>query len=95
MIKHIVMFRFRPEAQKDLEEIKRRLEALVDLVPELIKIEVGLDFVRSERSADLVLTALVEDETGLEAYAIHPAHQEVVQYIKQRASESRAVDYRL
>lgn len=95
MIKHIVMFRFKEEHQGDLNEAKARLEALVGVVPELKSMEVGLDFLRSDRSMDLVLTAVVEDEAGLEAYRIHPAHQEVVAFLKVRAAESKVVDFKL
>jgi len=42
---------------------------------------------------DLVLTSVVEDERGLEAYRVHPAHQEVVEFLKARSLSSKAVDY--
>jgi len=93
MIKHVVMFQFGPEYKSDLPLAKQKLEALVDTVPSLKHMEVGLNFIESKRSMDLVLTAQVEDEAGLEAYRIHPAHQEVVDFIKPRAVASKAVDY--
>ena len=93
MIKHVVMFAFKPECQGDLGEAKKRLEALVGKVPELRSMEVGLNFLPSERAMDLVLTSVVEDERGLEAYRVHPAHQEVVEFLKARSLSSKAVDY--
>ena len=34
-----------------------------------------------------------EDEAGLDAYQVHPVHQDVVAYIKSVASGSVAVDF--
>ncbi|MFT5587477.1 MAG: hypothetical protein ACI9VR_005087, partial [Cognaticolwellia sp.] len=34
-----------------------------------------------------------EDQAGLEAYAVHPVHLEVVAYIKANAEKSIVVDY--
>ena len=94
MIKHVVMFQFAPEYQADLAEAKLKLEALPSRISELKGMEVGLNFLPGDRAMDLVLIAQVEDEAGLEAYRVHPAHQEVVDFIKTRATLSKAVDYR-
>ena len=93
MLKHVVMFTFEPDYKADLSEAKAKLEALVNQIPELISMEVGLNLLPSERAMDLVLIAQVKDEAGLAAYQVHPAHQEVVSFLKQRASLSKVVDY--
>ena len=64
------------------------------VVPSLKSMSVGLDFLQTERSMDLGLIAEFDDEAGLQAYQVHPAHQEVVTFIKANASASKAVDYR-
>ena len=94
MVVHIVMFRFYEENKaENLEKVKAMLEALPQKIPTLESMEVGVDFLHSERSMDLVLTAVFDDREGLEAYRVHPAHVEVVEVIKQVSAESRVVDY--
>jgi len=94
VVVHIVMFRFK-EANKaaNIEKVKAMLEALPEKIPTLKSMEVGVDFLHSERSMDLVLTSTFDDREGLEAYRVHPAHVEVVEVIKQVSEESRVVDY--
>jgi len=94
MIKHVVMFQFAPEHKADLELAKQKLEALVGKVPSLKHMEVGINFLPGDRAMDLVLIAQMEDEAGLEAYQVHPAHQEIVAFIKPRAVLSKTVDFR-
>ena len=94
MVVHIVMFRFRDEDKTaNIEKVKAMLEALPEKIPALKSMEVGVDFLHSERSMDLVLTSTFDDKDGLEAYRVHPAHQEVVAFIKEVTLESRVVDY--
>lgn len=94
MIVHIVMFAFKEEnRQENLQKTKVMLEALVDKIPSLLSMEVGLDFMQSERSFDLVLTSTFEDKEGLSTYATHPAHLEVVSFIKEVTETAKVVDY--
>ena len=69
------------------------LRALMGVVPSLKSMEVGLDFKGSERSYDLVLIALFEDEAGLEAYDAHPAHGEVRKFIRAHRTGTVSVDF--
>ncbi len=94
MIVHIVMFAFKEEnKQANLQQAKTMLDDLVGKVPSLLSMEVGLDFMQSERSFDLVLTSTFDDKEGLSAYATHPAHLEVVEFIKEVTEMAKVVDY--
>ena len=94
MVKHIVMLDFKEENKKEnLEKVKRMLEALLETVPTLKSMEVGINFSEEERAMDLSLYSEFENQAGLEAYAIHPAHLEVVDRIKEVTLESKVVDY--
>ena len=73
--------------------MKRRLEALRDIIPEIRRLEVGLTIKDSERAADAVLMAEFDSWADLAIYSAHPAHQEVVAFIRGIVSESRVVDY--
>jgi len=55
--------------------------------------EVGIDFNGSERAMDLSLISTFETKEGLDTYATHPAHLEVVDFIKEVTVASKVVDY--
>jgi len=94
MLVHIVMFQFKEEnIEANLIRIKEMLEALPMKIESLKSMVVGIDISRSERSFDLVLTSMFENQEGLNTYAIHPAHLEVVCVIKEVTTLSRVVDY--
>jgi len=96
MVKHIVMFNFKDENKKEnLLKAKEMLEALLESVPTLKSMEVGINFAQEERAMDLSLYSEFEDEEALKSYATHPAHLEVVAFIKSVASASKVVDYTL
>jgi hypothetical protein len=94
MIVHIVMFAFKEEnKEENLHKAKAMLEALPQKIPSLLSMEVGLDFAQSDRSFDLVLTSAFKDKEGLNVYAVHPAHLEVVSFIKEVTEVAKVVDY--
>lgn len=94
MLVHIVMFAFKEEnKEENLVQVKSMLEALPSKIETLKHMEVGIDIGKSERSFDLVLTSTFEDQEGLSAYAVHPAHLEVVNVIKEVTTMAKVVDY--
>mgnify|MGYP001519995739 FL=1 len=96
MVKHIVMFKLKPEAKKDApERAKKELEAMVGVAPTLRSMEVGIDFAENNPSADLVLTATFDDRKGLEAYAVDPVHLAFLAWFKPLITIRTVVDYEL
>jgi hypothetical protein len=98
VIKHIVFWKLRDGAHGNAKDvnarlIKEKLEALRGVIPGLVRIEVGLDFSRSEQSADLALYSEFTTRADLEAYQAHPAHQAVLPFIAEARAERRVVDY--
>lgn len=94
MVVHIVMFQFKEEDKEaNLARVKTMLEALPSTIETLKRMEVGIDISKSERSFDLVLTSTFDDQEGLNAYAVHPAHLEVVNVIKEVTIVAKVVDY--
>jgi len=94
MLVHIVMFQFNVENKEaNMATVKAMLEALPSKIPSLKKMEVGIDISKVERSFDMVLVSHFEDQAGLDSYAPHPAHQEVVSVIKEMTNLSKVVDY--
>lgn len=101
MIRHVVMFRYKEEAEGNnkkgnLAKTKVMLEDLVDKIAEIKYLHVGLNDEEADSSNyDLVLTVDVESIADLDAYQVNPDHQEVGKFIK-KVKESRAcVDYKL
>ncbi|MDQ7067664.1 MAG: Dabb family protein [Sulfurimonas sp.] len=94
MIVHIVMFKLNEEdKQANLVKIRAVLEQLPKKIDELVSMEVGLNFTDSDRAFDLSLYSTFKTKEDLAAYASHPAHVKVVEFIKTVVSESKVVDY--
>jgi len=94
MITHIVMFRFvEGVAPSSIDEAKSKIESLMGRVPTLVSMEVGINFADEGRAMDMSLLSRFDSKEGLDAYAIHPDHVEVVQFIKTIAEYSKVVDY--
>ena len=91
MVKHVVCMKFGD--RKEAEKVAVLLRALEGKVPTLLSMEVGLDFMQSPRSYDLVLIATYADRAALDAYTVHPEHKKVQQYIHGVREAVVAVDF--
>ena len=76
MIRHIVLWRLKPEGRARFPEIKSALEAQLGRIPGLLRVEVGQNIRPGRRAVDFALTCDFADLTSLEAYHKHPAHHE-------------------
>ena len=96
MIKHVVMWKFKNEASEaDKLEMKRQLEALKGVVPSLVDIKIGMDVSSKEASMDMVLYTEFKSLEDLAAYAGHPEHLKVVEFVKPLVCERAVVDYEI
>lgn len=93
MITHIVTFKLRDRSPEHLTHCKALLDALVGQVPTLRSMLVGINVVESPRAHDLGLIATYDDLDGLQAYQVHPAHEEVAAYLRGAAEAIAAVDF--
>ena len=93
MVKHIVMFKLKEKSQENLDLALSTLRGLEGKIETLRMIEVGLDFNKSERAYDIVLTTHFDDEAGLVAYVAHPKHLPVIDTMRSLCSSSIVVDY--
>lgn len=96
MIKHTVCFKLKdnsPEECNKAAQILRSMEGNVEL---LRGIEVGVDFLHSPRSYDIILQVLVDDEKALEEYQKDEYHCSVVKkHMHSVAESSVAIDFKL
>ena len=93
MVKHIVMFKLAEKNQKNLSQAIAALNSLRGNIETLKSLELGIDFLNSERSYDFVLTALFDDREGLKKYAGHKNHLPVVEKMRSLCSSSIVVDF--
>ncbi len=94
MVVHIVMYQFKEENKKaNVIQAKQMLENLMGTVPTLRSMDVGLNFSNEDRAMDLSIITAFESKKGLDAYAVHPEHLKVVDFIKSVVEYSKVVDY--
>ncbi|MGB7341421.1 MAG: Dabb family protein [Phototrophicaceae bacterium] len=93
MIAHVVFIKLQDKATAT--EIKAQLESLPPQIPEIKHYEVGIDEVESSRSFDVCLYSQFDSYDTLKIYNDHPAHVEVLAFIRERVTTVHAVDYTL
>ena len=100
MVKHIVFWTLKDSAEgrsahQNAKEMKKRLEALNGRIPGLIKLEVGIDFGRTEASADVALYSELSDRNALNHYINHPEHVAVSDFVGKIRHDRTVVDYEI
>ena len=95
MVKHIVMFKLEEKTPKNMELAINSLRSLEGKIETLKSIEIGNDFLETERSYDIVLTAQFENREGLKIYGDHENHLPVVKVMRSLCSSSVVVDYEI
>jgi len=94
VIVHIVIFQFKDKnKEENIEKVSSMLNALIDSVPTLKRMEVGRNFNDSDRAMDLSIITTFDDRDGLSRYATHPEHLRVVEFIKEVTTQTKVVDY--
>lgn len=95
MVKHIVMWTLsEPEKKSETAAImKQKLEALVGIVPGLLKLEVGENFTAG--TYDVILYSEFESREALALYRDHPAHKECQKYVHSVICGRTAGDFEL
>lgn len=98
MIKHIVMWNFADQAEgtdraTNLARAQADLLALRGLVPGMGTFEVAIGADPLEHSYDLVLYSEFDSVDALQAYATHPQHVAVAQFIGKVRTARVCMDY--
>jgi len=100
MIKHIVMWNVREEANEkskdeNIKDMIKRLHDLKSKIPQIVEIEAGRNFKEGPGAFDVALYSSFKSKDDLETYAQHPDHLSVVEFIKSIVSERVVVDYEI
>lgn len=91
MIKHIVMWKFRPGTEKEMNEFLTGLKGLYGVIPQIREQEVGVNCV--DGNYDAVLISLFDSLEALETYKKDPRHVAVSALCKSIRTDRVAVDF--
>ncbi len=99
MLRHIVLFRFKEEAQgKSKAENVAATRAMLEALPAKIDlIKNSLVYVNKDGSnpenADLILISDFESQEALDAYIVHPDHKAVGAFMRPLRESRAAIDF--
>lgn len=98
-LRHVVTWRMAAEDPAERAEhaegVAARLQGLVGVVPSIRALSVGVNALEIDGNWDVTLVADFDDAAGLDAYQVHPAHQEVVAYVRAVVGGRSAVDFEI
>lgn len=98
-IRHVVSWKLAAEDDDEraahAAEVARRLMALEGVIPQLLSISAGANVAYPESNWDVTLVADFADIAALEEYQVHPAHEEVVAYVRSVVASRVAVDFEI
>ncbi len=99
MIRHIVMFKFKEEAEgktktENVLATKAMLEALPAKIPQILAstVEIGAEGANPE-NADLILISDFESFETLNQYIVHPDHKAVGAFMRPLRESRAAIDF--
>ncbi len=97
MVKHIVVWDFkdefsREENLKNAEIIKKNLESLISIIPEIVSLEVNYNML-STSNGDIVLVSEFNNEEDLNIYSEHPEHKKAGEFNKIALKNRRCFDF--
>jgi antibiotic biosynthesis monooxygenase (ABM) superfamily enzyme len=91
MIRHIVMWKFRPGTEEQQTKFLDGLRGLQGVIPQLLRSEVAVNV--GQDNYDAVLVSEFESLETLNLYKNDPRHQAVAALCKSIREERVAVDY--
>ena len=94
MLTHIVCWKYKTEttAGQRAEHVAK-LKNLPNIIENILSFNVGSDILHLERSFDTGLVATYPDRAALDAYTVHPDHQEVAALGRTIAEKVVSVDF--
>ena len=97
MVKHILVWKLKPELTTDektaaLAKAKKELEALVGVVPGLLKLEVITNPLASS-TGDMLLYSELENAEALAGYQVHPAHVAAATFVRSIVCDRSCSDF--
>ena len=91
MIMHVVMWKFKEGEDANAETFLKGLEALKDIIPQIVEMELGKN-INPNNDFDAVLVTKFRSFEDLEIYKNHPEHKKVSALCKTIRTAREAVD---
>ena len=91
MIKHIVCFKLKNDSIELRNKTRDILLSMKGRVPMLLDLEVGIDFLSSQRSYDIILETYFNNKEDLEKYQNDPAQPLALGPCERRALSAGTV----
>ena len=100
MLKHIVLFKLKENAEsaskeENAKKIKRDLESLKGVIPQIRHMEVGINCIPGDAAYDVAIYSEFANEADLSIYAKHPEHVKVAEFVGKVRESRVVVDYSL
>jgi hypothetical protein len=100
MLKHIVMWKLKEEAEgadraANAKRMKELLDACAGIVPGILRFEVALAQPGLEATYDVVLYSEFADRAALDAYQEHPQHVALKPFIGAVREARQCMDYEI
>jgi len=98
LIKHISMAKYKEFAEgcskeENIKKAKSMTEALKQKIPQIKKIEVGIDILHGPTDFDVVSYSEYDNMEDVKKTVTHPTHDELIAFLKKVTEISHAVTY--
>jgi hypothetical protein len=98
MLKHIVLFKLKENVEgaskeENAKKIKRDLESLKSMIPQIRHMEVGINCIPGDAAYDVAIYSEFASEADLSIYAKHPEHVKVADFVGKVRESRVVVDY--
>lgn len=94
MVKHVLFVKMKDNSPASCEKVRTLFLSMKEHMDFIRDIQVGIDYLHSQRSYDIVLELCVDNPSDLERYQKDPYHvNEVKPYIHDVRCGSATVDY--
>lgn len=81
------------DARTERAEAEGKLEGCRNIVPGILQLDVGIATPGLEATCDVVLVSDFADQAALDAYQVHPVHQEVKKFVVNVVEGRQCLDY--
>ena len=98
MIRHVVMWTFKDEAegsdkQANITWVRDSLLALRSIIPDILQMDIGQDIGIGRDTWDMVLIMDFADADALDRYQHHPEHKKVTAFVAKARDQRACVDF--
>ena len=93
MIKHLVMYKLKENTPKNRKNLVEKFYTMKGKIDLLVDLNAGEDIVGSQRAYDVALECIFKSKEDLDAYAVHPLHLPVKEYVHSVIAEVHSVDF--